>query len=149
MCHQCDYTQLLEESGLNPTPNRLRVLEVIGNNNSPLNAQEIFETLTRNNNINRVTIYRILDLLVAKGIVKRLSGGGRSFHYGLAPNENHQAHPHFFCKQCGNLECLNPESLLLDLKPLHHTFPGLIDNVEIRLDGTCKNCLKIDKKMIH
>ncbi len=149
MCHQCDYTNLLEESGLDPTPKRFQVLEVIGNNNSPLSARQIFETLKRTHNINRVTVYRILDLLVAKGLVERISGGGRSFVYGLAPNENHPAHPHFFCKSCGNLECLNPRSLYIDMQPMKQTFPGLIENVEVRIDGVCKNCLRIDKHYVY
>jgi Fur family ferric uptake transcriptional regulator len=141
MCHHCNYLSLLKESGLGPTPNRQRVLEVIGNNNGPLSAQQIFDTLSRTDNINRVTVYRILDLLVEKGLVDRISGGGRSFVYGLAPNENHPAHPHFYCKSCGNLECLNPQSLNVDLQDMQRTFPGVIENVEVRVDGVCKNCL--------
>jgi Fur family ferric uptake transcriptional regulator len=142
MCHHCDYPRLLEESGLGLTTNRRRVLEVIGNNSSPLSAQQIFDTLNRTDNINRVTVYRILDLLVEKGLVDRISGGGRSFVYGLAPNENHPAHPHFYCKTCGSLECLNPQSLSIDLQFMRRTFPGLIENVAVRVDGVCKNCLK-------
>ena len=142
MCRRCDYSALLEESGLGYTLNRQRVLEVIGNNNSPLSVQQIFKTMSRSANINRVTVYRILDLLVEKGLVNRISGGGRSFFYGLAPNENHPAHPHFYCKACGNLECLNPQSLSVDLQSMQRTFAGLIENVEVRVDGVCKNCLK-------
>ena len=142
MCYQCNYANLLENSGLGSTPNRLKVLEVIGNNNYPLNAGEIIDILSRSTDINRVTVYRILDLLVEKKLIDRISSGGRSFHYGLAPNEHHQPHPHFYCRECGSMECLNPESLHLDIKPLNRTFPGLIDNVQVRLDGICKNCLK-------
>ena len=142
MCHHCDYSGLLETSGLGHTTNRHRVFEVIGNNSTPLSAQQIFDTLNRTDNINRVTVYRILDLLVEKGLVNRISGGGRSFVYGLAPNENHPAHPHFYCKACGNLECLNPQSLSVDLQSMQRTFAGLIENVEVRVDGVCKNCLK-------
>ena len=142
MCHHCDYSGLLETSGLGHTTNRHRVFEVIGNNSTPLSAQQIFDTLNRTDNINRVTVYRILDLLVEKGLVNRISGGGRSFFYGLAPNENHPAHPHFYCKACGNLECLNPQSLSVDLQSMQRTFAGLIENVEVRVDGVCKNCLK-------
>jgi Fur family ferric uptake transcriptional regulator len=148
MCHQCDYAYLLEKSGLGPTPKRLKVLEVIGNNNCPLSAHEIFETLSRTNSINRVTIYRILDLLVEKGLVDRISSGGRSFHYGLAPNENHHPHPHFYCKHCGNMECLDPKSLYIDTALIHRTFPGLIQNVEVRFDGICKNCVRNERKII-
>ena len=142
MCHQCNYPRLLEQSGLSPTQNRLTVLEVVGNNNSPLNTRQIYTTLRRNHEINRVTVYRILDLLVEKGILERLSGGGRSFYYGLAPNDHHQPHPHFYCTSCGNIECLNPESLFLDVAPLERTYPGVIQGVAVRVDGVCKNCLQ-------
>ena len=141
MCHHCDYEKLLNESGLGYNLNRHRILEVIGNNSSPLNARQIFDTLNRTDNINRVTVYRILDLLVEKTLIDRINGGGRSFVYGLAPNENHPAHPHFYCKSCGNLECLNPQSLNVDLQPMQRTFPGVIENVAVRVDGVCKNCL--------
>jgi Fur family ferric uptake transcriptional regulator len=149
MCHQCDYTNLLEESGLESTSKRLQVLEVIGDNNSPLSARQIFETLSRTYNINRVTVYRILDLLVEKGLIDRISGGSRSFVYGLAPNENHPAHPHFYCKSCGNLECLNPQSLNVDMQAMQRTFPGVIENVEVRIDGVCKNCLRTERNSVH
>ena len=142
MCQHCDYAALLEGTGLGYTVNRRRVLEVVGNNNSPLSARQIFDTLSRTNNINRVTVYRILDLLVEKALVDRISGGGRSFLYGLAPNENHPAHPHFYCRSCGNLECLDPQSLRVDLQPMQRTFPGMIENVTVRVDGVCKNCLR-------
>jgi Fur family ferric uptake transcriptional regulator len=148
MCYQCDYPNLLEDSELEPTPKRLQVLEVIGSNNSPLSAQQIFETLSRTANINRVTVYRILDLLVDKGLVDRMSGGGRSFVYGLAPNDNHPAHPHFYCRYCGSLECLNPESLNVDMQSMQRTFPGIIENVEVRVDGVCKNCLRTERKFV-
>ena len=146
MCHHCDYSNLLAESGLGYTQNRHRVLEVIGINSCPLSAQQIFDILCRTDNINRVTVYRILDLLVGKGLVDRISSGSRSFLYGLAPNENHPAHPHFYCKSCGNLECLNPQSLSVDLLPMQRNFPGLIENVEVRVDGVCKNCLGTSNK---
>jgi Fur family ferric uptake transcriptional regulator len=142
MCHLCNYENLLLTANLEPTINRLRLLEVIGNNRFPLSAGDIFATLERSCSINRVTVYRILDLLVDCGIVERISTGGRSFYYGLAPNEHHKAHPHFYCKNCGQMDCLNPESLNIDTDTLWKTFPGRIDKVEIRVDGICKNCAK-------
>lgn len=149
MCHQCDYSDLLKASELEDTPNRLRILEMIGNHNFPLSAADIYKTLKRETSINRVTVYRILDLLVDHGLVDRLSGGGRAFVYGLAPNPYHPAHPHFYCKSCGHLECLNPQSLNVDTEPMQRSFPGLIQNVEVRVDGLCKSCLKSDKDTVH
>jgi Fur family ferric uptake transcriptional regulator len=142
MCHQCNYQQILASNALEATRNRLDVLEVVGNNHFPLAADDIYKTLERRSSINRVTVYRILDLLVSKGIVERLSTGGRAAYYGLAPNEHHQPHPHFYCKNCGQMDCLNPDSLNVDTERLWKTFPGRIDKVEVRVDGICKNCVK-------
>jgi Fur family transcriptional regulator, ferric uptake regulator len=142
MCHRCNYENLLEASNLEATGNRLRVLEVLGGNNYPLSAGDIFKTLERTGAINRVTVYRILDLLVDHGVVERLSTAGRASYYGLAPNEFHQPHPHFYCKRCGRMDCLDPDSLSIDVQSLHKTFPGRIDKMEVRVDGICKNCMK-------
>jgi Fur family ferric uptake transcriptional regulator len=142
MCGQCDYRLQLQSGGLEPTPGRMRVLEVIGANSAPVSAQEIFATVNRTAGINRVTVYRILDLLVSKGLLERLSGGGRSLVYGLAPNEHHPAHPHFHCRSCGALQCLQPGSMKVDLRGIERSFAGEIRGVAVRLDGICKNCLK-------
>ena len=142
MCHKCNYSHMLEDSNLGITKNRLRVLEIIGNNNYPLSAEDIFNTAERNQKINRVTVYRVLNLLVEHTLIDRYSSGGRSFFYGLSSNENHRSHPHFYCRICGQMECLNPESLQIDMVNLEKTFPGQIDKVEIRVDGICKSCKK-------
>jgi len=142
MCNQCNYEDLLNAARLDATDNRLRVLEVIGNNSYPLSAADIYKTLEKSWRINQVTVYRILDLLVEHELVDRISTGGRSFYYGMAPNAHHLPHPHFYCKRCGQMDCLTPESLNVDSDGLWKTFPGRIDKVEVRVDGICKNCMK-------
>ena len=145
MCYRCDYMSMLEDHDLDYTPNRFRILEIIGKSSYPLNAREIFENVSRTQDVNRVTVYRILVLLTEKKLVERLSSGDRSFRYGLAPNANHRHHPHFYCTNCGKMECLSPDSLPLNLESLERTFPGVIEKVEVRFDGICKNCMKDQK----
>ncbi len=142
MCHHCNYREMLVAADLEATPNRVDVLEVVGNNSYPLSAGDIYKTLERSSSINRVTVYRILDRLVDQGVVDRISTGGRAAYYGLAPNEHHRPHPHFYCKNCGQMDCLTPESLNIETNIIQKTFPGRIDKVEVRVDGICKNCLK-------
>ena len=143
MCYQCNYENMRREANLDATDNRLRVMEVIGSNNYPLPAVDIYAILERSSRINRVTVYRILDLLVEHELVDRISSGGRSFYYGMAPNEHHEPHAHFYCKCCGRMDCLNPEILNIDADGLLKTFPGQIDKVEVRVDGVCRNCMRV------
>lgn len=149
MCQLCDYTEMLKHVDLAPLPNRVAVFEIVGNSPAPLSVQEIFEILRRSQQMNRVTLYRILDLLVEKGLVHRISAGDRSFRYGLAPNANHPNHPHFYCNRCGSMECLAPEAVNVDTRSVERTFPALIENVEIRLDGICRSCLRARKGGPH
>ena len=142
MCNQCNYENLLNAARIDVTENRLRMMEVIGNNSYPLSAADIYKTLERNGSINRVTVYRILDLLVEHELVDRISTGGRAFYYVMAPNENHRPHPQFYCTRSGQMDCLTPDSLNVDSEALWKTFPGRIDKVEVRVDGICKNCMK-------
>ena len=142
MCEQCDYAQLLESSGLEATANRLLILEVIGSNSYPLTVVEILHTVERTRAINRVTVYRILDLLVEKHLLERIRAGGRAAYFGIAPNENHPQHPHFYCINCGLVNCLSPESLTVHSENFKKTFPGSIQRIEIRVEGICNTCLK-------
>lgn len=142
MCQQCDYKRILETSGLEATANRLHVLEIIGGTTSPLSADDILKIVEQTRHINRVTVYRILDLLVEKNIVERLNLGGRAARYGMAPNEHHAPHPHFFCTRCGALDCLQPESMKIDINRLQQNSNGRIGRVEVRVDGICNDCLQ-------
>jgi Fur family ferric uptake transcriptional regulator len=144
MCHQCDYVRALKSSGLGYTPNRLKVLQAVGRNSAPASAREILAALRRTSRINRVTVYRILDLLVENGLLERLSGGGRNFFYGLAPSERHPRHAHFYCRVCGRLACLSPESLPLEGVALRQALPGKIEGLQIRVDGVCRTCLRAE-----
>ena len=142
MCEQCDYGELLESAGLEATANRLLIMEVIGSNSYPLTIMEVLNTVERTQAINRVTVYRILDLLVEKHLLERIRAGGRAAYFGIAPNANHPQHPHFYCTKCGLINCLSPESLTVHSENFQKTFPGSIQRIEIRVEGICNTCLK-------
>jgi len=140
MCNQCDYQTLLRSAGLFGTPRRQMVLEIVGNHQGVLRPSEILEKMRKRTSINRVTLYRILDLLVEKGVVRRLSAGDRTFRYGLAPTPRHPDHAHFHCVQCGLMECLDPGAVPLGVKESRHLQTVTIQHVEIRFDGLCQTC---------
>jgi Fur family transcriptional regulator, ferric uptake regulator len=145
LLHVQDYSKLLVDVDLPPTPHRLRVLEIIGISPSPLSHREIYRTLRKSHPINRVTIYRILALLVERKLVVRIVSGERSFRYGLAAAADHSQHPHFYCSTCGYLGCLDEDTRYVNFEALLEGSPGLVSGVEIRLDGICRNCLNSSK----
>jgi Fur family ferric uptake transcriptional regulator len=142
MCEQCDYETMLQGKGLDPTPLREAVLSAIGDEPKPLAAAEIMARVRNRRSINKVTLYRILDLLVGTGLVKRLLGGDRTFRYGMGETTYHPDHPHFVCSRCGDMACLDPYLNPLDVRGLQAKGKGLIRHVDVRFEGTCERCLK-------
>lgn len=141
MCKNCNYQDMLETTGLEATTNRLRVLETLGNSNEPLTAAHILKKVEIHHPINKVTVYRILDILVAKKLLERLSTGTRTTYFGMAPNKHHAPHPHFFCTACGKIKCLSSESVHIDTTQLSVSSHAQIKRIEIRIEGICERCI--------
>jgi Fur family ferric uptake transcriptional regulator len=112
----------------------------VGNTSHPSSAAEIIEALRTGTGINRVTVYRILDLLVEHGLLNRLDLGGKSSRFCLRETDD-DTHPHFHCTRCDRYLCLHVETLPLD----PNTLAGLsldVRHVDIRLEGICPACRK-------
>ena len=140
MSKHCNYLQALKRNSVDPTPLREAVLRSIAEQTRPLAATEIMAAVQIRTSINKVTLYRILDLFVDKGLVKRLSAGDRAFRYGMGETHHHQDHAHFVCTRCGVMECLEPELFHMDVKKLHIKGKRIINHVDVRFEGICESC---------
>ena len=88
--------------------------------------------------MNKTTVYRILDRLVDEGMLHSFKGNdGVSLFAKIDKNTAHSHsdfHPHFQCKQCGETKCV----------PIDVEIPSLpdyqVENVELLISGTCDKC---------
>lgn len=89
--------------------------------------------------MNKTTVYRILDRLEKEGVVHSFLGKGGLKWYAKCfdcNSHNHSdLHPHFQCDKCGTIECLPMEI------PIPNVSDRKIKSVEIMLQGICPNCL--------
>ena len=132
---------MLKSRGVAPTPLRKAVFRAIGEYPRPVPAAEIMRTVRKRLSMNKVTLYRILDLLVEKGLVQRMQAGDRAFRYGMGLTREHPEHPHFICTECGDMSCLEPDLLpeVHDKASVRDT--GMIKQMEVRFRGICTSCL--------
>lgn len=128
----------LLEAGLEITEHRLRVLMAVGNTHHPSSAPEILEIISGRKDINRVTVYRILDLLVKHEVLNRLGLGEKPQRFCLR-SEHEDEHPHFHCTRCDCYICLDQHDLPLDRRALER-LPLDVRHVDIRLEGVCPAC---------
>ena len=74
----------LRSLGSRVTEQRVRVLAVLMQGDEPLSHQAVCDALPDDAGIDRVTVYRVLDWLVAVGIVHKTAGADRVFRFSLA-----------------------------------------------------------------
>ncbi|HYH05324.1 MAG TPA: transcriptional repressor, partial [Bacillota bacterium] len=98
---------ILHEAGLKYTSGRVALLELLMETDVPLTQEEISRRLS-GTGFNRVSVYRALDSFCKIGIVHRLESGDRvwKFAYCGCGQQGH-CHPHFVCRACGTVECLD------------------------------------------
>ncbi len=126
--------------GLDPTLNRILVLTALSESDHPLRAKDVYEDLRQRHKLNRVTVYRILDLFAEKGVVSKISSGERSFCYCACFGRWLQGHCHFHCTRCGKVECIDKDLLPLDEEALKNRLSMDVQHIELRLDGVCTSC---------
>ncbi|WP_244526891.1 Fur family transcriptional regulator [Pseudozobellia thermophila] len=88
--------------------------------------------------MNKSTIYRILDRLEDEGRVHSFLGGNGLKHYAKCHNctsgHHSDIHPHFQCTSCGKVECVSCEIAIPELPNKR------IQQVQLFLTGTCEGC---------
>jgi Fur family transcriptional regulator, ferric uptake regulator len=139
MSDHCDFPQWLIGQGLKVTPVRLAVLEILGSAPQALQAREILEAIRTRRRVNKVTVYRILEDFIQRGMVRRLSLDGRVSYYELAC-EHHPPHPHFQCHTCHEIQCLDPAPMTRIWTDLHGPLGNRADHIDIRIEGLCHKC---------
>lgn len=139
MSDGCDFPRFLTGHRLRPTALRLLVLEVLGSAERAFTAREILEAVRRRRRVNKVSVYRILEDFSRLGLVRQVPVTGGSAHYELAC-EHHPPHPHFQCRECGDLECLEPVSLEQVRREIEGVLGRRAEGLEVRVAGVCRRC---------
>jgi Fur family ferric uptake transcriptional regulator len=131
--------EALKDSGLRYTRQRQAVWDELCSTSDHRDAEDIYVTLVRGGlPVSRATVYRTIEVLVKKGLARKLDiGDGRS-RYEMRPDNSH--HDHMICVNCGKIEefvDLKIEELQEDVAKRH----GYILNTHnLQLYGLCGNC---------
>lgn len=135
--------ELLQAADGRATPARLAVLEILLASAAALSHHEIEEAVAgRGLDVDRVTLYRVLDWLIEQDLAHRIAAEDRVWRFNAV---DHMAvdhpkaveHMHFHCTRCGQIFCLD------DPQQNH----GLavpngyqLERTEITLHGRCPRC---------
>jgi Fur family transcriptional regulator, ferric uptake regulator len=138
--------RLVKESGGRNTEARRNVLACLIAAGRALSHAEI-ETQLANTDLDRVTLYRVLEWLVEQSLAHRvgaLAGFDRAMRFAFSRPERNSAHAHFQCVQCGTTMCLD-EVIVPAL-----AVPGGIElqGIELAAFGHCAVCSAANRMAI-
>lgn len=90
-------SNLLKEKNLKVTKNRKIILKSLQKEENPISAEELFDKLKRENEIDLSTIYRNLNILEEKGVLLKTTNLDGINYYQI----NNSNHKHFLtCNNC-------------------------------------------------
>jgi Fur family ferric uptake transcriptional regulator len=113
---------------------RERVLAALLEAKRPVSHHELESRLAP---VDKVTLYRVLDWLVAQQIAHRVAGDDRVRRFAVA-DPRHAEHAHFECLRCNAVTCLSdlPSRSVAVTMPRGYRF----DTFELTAKGLCARC---------
>ena len=142
----CCSAETIGKGGIELTPHRKSVLTILTQSVRALSPKMILKEVSKKQSMDKVTLYRILDLFVERGILRRVSAVHGTAHYELSCEEHHPVHPHFVCRDCGMMECLDELDFTSVKNSLKKTRTIEAEDIDLKLEGLCVRCKKIDRK---
>ncbi|AKJ69532.1 MULTISPECIES: Fur family transcriptional regulator [Pandoraea] len=141
----------LRERGERVTAARARIFALLLKAGRPLAHHEVLAALA-GDPLDRVTVYRVLDWLVAQGWALRQVGDDRLYRFAMATAagaeqalaaQPHAGHGHFRCMQCHRTFCLDdwparPQLSGHEFRRLPRGFVG--EQIEFTVRGRCAQC---------
>ena len=132
----------MRATGERVTRGRVVVLASLLEAKRALTHGEVESRIERVYEIDRVTVYRVLDWLTQQGLAHRLAGDDRVWRFTAAHDSRPRgsgahSHPHFQCNTCGDVICLDEVS----------TTPRVVlpagyksEELEVTVKGQCAMC---------
>lgn len=133
-----DPTHQLRECGLQVTAQRLAVLRAVASR-PHCTADDVTEAVrTEIGVISRQAVYDSLNMLVQKGLLRRIQPAGSSALYEDRVNDNHH---HVICRRCGSTADVDCAVGAAPCLAAAGAAGFRIDEAEVIYWGVCPQCL--------
>lgn len=124
---------------MNYSKQREIILDTLQKNVVHPTAEYIYEILKKENSkISLATLYRNLNQLAEKGIIKKIDGLESSSHY----DHNTHEHYHFICDNCKKVFDLSQDIAPEIVQKIEKETGFTVTSHDIVVHGICKDCKK-------
>ncbi|MBR1851476.1 MAG: transcriptional repressor [Bacteroidales bacterium] len=131
-------SNMLEEHGIRPTPNRVLVAQALCHAARPLSMSELENTI---GSIDKSNIFRTLTTFRQHGLVHAIEDGD-GVRYEICHSHDCESdddlHAHFFCEVCRKTYCITSTELPQPTIPQGYK----VNSLNYILKGVCPACNK-------
>lgn len=130
----------LKDRGHRMTKVRKATLELLVKAKVPVPAADILAGLCRRSlEVNKTTVYREIDFLLAQRILREVDLLDGKKRYELLFENDH--HHHMICTKCSAIQCIEMHHDLDDLeRDLHSKFKFKVTSHTLEFFGLCQKC---------
>ena len=112
------------------------LLNVFDKSYNALSVVQLVESLS--DDMNKTTVYRILDRLEQEGVIHSFLGKDGLKWYAkcsdCTSDHHSDSHPHFQCNDCGKVDCLTIDVNIPQIPNRQ------VEVSQILIQGKCENC---------
>jgi Fur family ferric uptake transcriptional regulator len=130
----------LDREGFRPGGARRAIVELLGSSGGCLTAEEIAQELhDRGQPVSMASVYRVLALLVKRGLLQAVFLGQERLRYDpVMPGEKHSHH--LVCDSCGRARPFEDDSLASMIETVGERTRYRVESHDLTLRGICPEC---------
>lgn len=131
-----DIMKLLTENNIQPTIQRMKILEYLSNNHTHPTADQIHSSLLVSiPTLSKMTVYNTLYFFVEHHLVNVFKSSTGESHYDLMSDP----HGHFHCSNCNSIYDVSIKNNIIEQNNISEF---LISSQQVYLTGLCPDCNK-------
>ena len=125
----------LREAGYRNGPARVAVIELLDGEHCCVSAGDVHGSLTQR--IGLASVYRVLESLLAAGLVRRVDVGDGIARYEPLRDSHHH---HLVCTECGKVEAFDDPALERAIRRVEAKSGYAVEQHDVVLQGACDTC---------
>ena len=134
MQHSCE--KEIQEAKLRVTPARVAMMQLFESHDKPLDGKHLIDHLQQELGIDRVTVFRILNAFVERGLIRKITLGENKARYELNTHDHH----HLVCESCGDIQDISDCNIDILESHIEKKKQFKVTSHSLEFFGLCRKC---------
>lgn len=134
------FYELLKQNDLKITKNRIAILEELNAKETPITAEEIFSSISKNSDekYSLSSVYRALNHFCEKSIIRKIAEIDGTTYFQLKNIHSHS----LICTKCKKIIPINHCPITPIIDDIENKTKFIVTSHHLEIKGICEECMK-------